>query len=62
MKKYWFTLYPDTFLWIKENVGFIYNIVSDFIVSANLAEDKVPGPGTGYFLYQHPSGIPFSYF
>lgn len=25
MKKYWFTLYPDTFLWIKENVGFIYN-------------------------------------
>lgn len=25
MIKYWFTLYPDTFLWIKENVGFIYN-------------------------------------
>lgn len=25
MKKYWFTLYPNTFLWVKGNDGFIYN-------------------------------------
>ena len=25
MKKYWLVLFPDTFLWIKENKGIIYN-------------------------------------
>lgn len=25
MKENWFTLYPDTFIWIKQNVGVIYN-------------------------------------
>lgn len=25
MKKYWLILYPDTFLWIKQNRGYIYN-------------------------------------
>ena len=25
MKKYWLILYPDTFLWVKQNKGYIYN-------------------------------------
>lgn len=25
MKKYWLILYPDTFLWVKHNRGYIYN-------------------------------------
>ena len=25
MKKYWLILYPDTFLWVKQNRGCIYN-------------------------------------
>ena len=43
-------------------LGFVYNIVSSFIIPADLAEDKVPGPGTGYLLYQQPAGVSFSHF
>ena len=25
MRKYWLILYPDTFLWVKHNRGYIYN-------------------------------------
>lgn len=28
MKKYWLTLYPDTFLWVRQNEGCIYNAVN----------------------------------
>lgn len=28
MKKYWLTLYPDTFLWVKHDFGCIYNAVN----------------------------------
>lgn len=42
MRKYWFVLYPDTFLWVKDNIGLLYNVKSNakikFINEGKLAE------------------------
>jgi len=42
MKKYWFTLYPDTFLWSKGEKGFVYNALNNlsylFSISGRVEE------------------------
>jgi pseudo-rSAM protein len=38
MEKYWFTLLPDTFLWIKHGNGLIYNSINQQQLSFELSE------------------------
>ncbi len=42
MKKYWFVLFPDTFLWVKDSVGITYNTKNHakvkFVNDGELAE------------------------